>query len=240
MPDMKASRPALPPGKRLAIFDRDATIISSRRTAYACYREAFARVISSARPALRPVSVAVYWSEYHPFVPDLFYRRRYGDLPAETLATVKETTWRYYLEHCREPALNRPIPGMPGLLQDLVGSGIEVVILTAGDFDGAILRGHGIPFSECYSMVRMKADGLVKDKISAVDLILSRRGLSPGEAVTVGDNPNDHVPGVTSVGTGFGLGSREARYVLRRRVDYYADTVAQLRRIFRLPPRRCR
>jgi len=237
---MKAPRPVLPPGKRLAIFDRDATIISSRRTAYACYREAFVRVISPARPALRPVSVAAYWGEYHPFEPDLFYRRRYGDLPAETLAAVKETTWRYYLQHCRDPELNRPISGMPGLIRDLTASGTEVVILTAGDFDGAILRGQRIPFSECYSMVRMKAAGLLKNKIEAVDLILSRRGLSPAEAVTVGDNPNDHVPGVTSVGAGFGLGSSEARHVLRRSVEYYADTVAQLRRILRLLPRRCR
>jgi len=222
----------LPPGKRLAIFDRDATIISSRRVAYLCYLEVFREVISPRFPGLAAVAPDAYWREYHPFQPELFYRRNYPPLGEEELGEVRRISWTSYLDHVDDPEVNEPIPGMPEFVRDLAAAGMEIVILTAGKFNGEHLRRWDVPFQSFYSMVELREAGILQTKPEAIEHILSRHGANRKETVTVGDNPADHVPELTSVGVGFGLGSAEAREVLRRAVDHYADDLAELRLIF--------
>ena len=59
-------------------------------------------------------------------------------------------------------------------------------------------------------------------------------GKSPREAVTIGDNPKDHIEEVISIGTPFGLDSPAARRDLEKAVDFYAPRVENIYEFFNL------
>ena len=78
--------------KRLFIIDRDATIFSSLEVAYACYEEAFDKVISAVYPPSDKLTKEEYTVDYHPFEKDKFYRERYPKLTEEQLEALGEAS----------------------------------------------------------------------------------------------------------------------------------------------------
>ncbi|HPJ72031.1 MAG TPA: hypothetical protein PK636_05055 [bacterium] len=223
------------PGRRFLIFDRDATLISSREIAYACYLAAFEAVVAEALPALAPIDGETHWREYHPFEPALFYRRRYPSLEDDAISRAGDASWRFYLEHAARPEFNPVIPAIPDFVRTLKRDGFEVVVLTSGRLENEFMEEHGIPVDACYSMVRMREKGLpAVEKGEAISYILGRHGRGRGDAVTIGDNPRDHVEGIASVGAAYGLGSATAREELRGAVDHFAESVEDFYPLFGL------
>lgn len=219
---------------RLAIVDRDATIISSRQIAYACYRQAFDQIIAAAEPRSEPLKEEEYTRQYHPFDKNRVYKKYYPQLTEDQMAGIGEASWHYYLDHFEDARFNLLIPGMDDFMRKLKEAGNLIVILTSSHIDGKWLRHYRIPVDDFYSMQKLKKDPGIDSKDRAIDYILKTYGKDYSEGVTIGDNPKDHVDSVLSIGTGFGLGHPAARKLLRESVDLYAETVDDLYRFFGL------
>ncbi len=227
----------LSPRGTLLIIDRDATIFSSREIAYGCYRAVFARVIRKADPEAGLLSEELFIRAYHPFTRTGVYEVYYPGLKDSDRKRIGEIAWDFYLKHCRKPEFNRPIAGMDGVIRALQAAGAVIAVLTLSESDGAWLKHYRIPFDGLFSVQRMKQEGLIEGgKPEAIRHILNHYGRSPREAVTIGDNPQDHIPEVTSIGSAFGLGSPDARRDLEAAVDFCARRVRDLYGIFNLSP----
>jgi len=213
-PEKSFSLPLSPQGT-LIIIDRDATIISSREIAYGCYRAAFDRVIRKSDSEAGQLGEELFSRAYHPF-------SRIGV---------------YEVYYCREPKFNRLIPGMDGAIRALKAAGGVIVILTASESDGSWLKHYRIPVDGLFSVQRLKKDGIIEGgKPEAIHHILDQYGASPRAAVTIGDNPQDHIDEVISIGTPFGLACPDARRDLEKAVDIYIPRLENLYRIFNLIP----
>jgi phosphoglycolate phosphatase-like HAD superfamily hydrolase len=219
--------------KWLAIFDRDATIISSREIAYACYGEAFDRVVSKFHPSSTKLNQDDYAREYNQLDRMRVYRKYYPALKEEELEEVARVSWQYYLAHYDEKRHNLLIPGMRTFLKKFKANGNMIVILTSSDEDGKWMRYHGLPVDGLFSLVRLKKEWKEGcDKKAVIHHILKQFKQPAGDAVTIGDHPQDHIDDLLSIGVGFGLGCAQAREELRGRVKIYAASVRELSAIF--------
>lgn len=236
-PSAKSLSLPLSPRGTVLIIDRDATIISTREIAYACYRAAFNRVIRKADPEAGLLSEELFSRAYHPFTRTGIYEVYYPRLGEEQRKLIGEVSWNYYLNNYHQPEFNRLIPGMDDCLRSLQAAGGVIVILTVSEAGGEWLRHYRIPVDGYFSLTRMKKEGAIAGgKPEAIRHILERYGKSSREAVTIGDNPTDHVEEITSIGCGFGLGCPAARRDLEDAVAIYVSRVEELSRIFGLDP----
>lgn len=232
---VKSKPKPLPRRKRVAVIDRDATIFSSWEIAYACYEEAFDRVVSGAYPPSAKLSKEEYTLEYHPFDKFRVYRRYYPGLTEKQLEEAGGASWLYYKSHFAEERFNQLIPGMDKFLAALKAEGNRLVVLTSSEGDWKWIRRYNLPIDDIISLVRLREAGELKggeEKGMAIFHVLRKLGRSPEEAVTIGDHPLDHVEDVFSIGSGYGLGSPEAQEELKKAVKFYAATVGDLYKIF--------
>jgi phosphoglycolate phosphatase-like HAD superfamily hydrolase len=235
-PEKSFSLPLSPQGT-LIIIDRDATIISSREIAYGCYRAAFDRVIRKSDSEAGQLGEELFSRAYHPFSRIGVYEVYYPNLKESDRKRIGEVSWEFYTSHCREPKFNRLIPGMDGAIRALKAAGGVIVILTASESDGSWLKHYRIPVDGLFSVQRLKKDGIIEGgKPEAIHHILDQYGASPRAAVTIGDNPQDHIDEVISIGTPFGLACPDARRDLEKAVDIYIPRLENLYRIFNLIP----
>ncbi len=229
------SLPLSPRGMAM-IIDRDATIISSRPIAYGCYRASFHEVIRPADPRARELDEAEFSREYHPFTRTGIYEVYYPGLTEDDRVRIGEVSWNFYISNYHKPEFNPLIPGMDEAIRSLKAAGATIVILTASESDGRWLKHYRIPVDSYYSVQRLRKEKIIDGKKpEAIRHILAQLGKSPREAVTIGDNPKDHVPEVISIGTPFGLDSPAARRDLEKAVDLCAARVEDLCEIFNLP-----
>ncbi len=223
----------LPNREWLIILDRDATIISSREIAYGCFEEAFKKVISETYPLSAKLSLADYTSSYHPFERTGVYEIYYPRLTPEQLVRVGEVSWQFYLDNYQKERFNKLIEGMDDFILKLKAAGSSVVILTASESDGKWMRHYGIPVDEIFSVTGMRKAGVIEGKKpEAIHHILAQYNKSYDDAVTIGDNPKDHIDEIISIGAEFGLGCPEARQALKESVDLSAPRVETLYEIF--------
>ena len=131
--------------KRLFIIDRDATVFSSWEVAYACYEDAFGKVISAVYPPSAKLTKEEYTAEYHPFEKDKFYREHYPELSEEQFEAVADTSWEFYKSNFAEERFNRLIPGMDGFLRALKSEGNRLVLLTASEGGWEWIRHYDLP-----------------------------------------------------------------------------------------------
>jgi phosphoglycolate phosphatase-like HAD superfamily hydrolase len=235
-PQSSISLPISPRG-RLIIIDRDATIISSRQIAYGCYRASFDRVIRKTDPEAGRLSEELFSRAYHPFSRTGVYEVYYPDLDENDRKRIGEVSWEFYLSHCGEPEFNRLIPGMDEFIRALKAAGAVIAVLTASESQGIWLKHYRIPLDGLFSVQRLKKDKIIEGgKPAAVRHILDQYEKSPREAVTIGDNPEDHVEEITSIGSAFGLACPDARRDLEEAVDIYVPRVENLYGIFNLIP----
>ncbi len=223
--------------KRLFIIDRDATVFSSWEVAYACYEKAFDEVISAVYPPSAKLTKEEYTADYHPFEKDKFYRERYPKLSEEQLKAAGEASWQFYVSNFAEERFNKLIPGMDDFLKALKSEGHLLVLLTASEGDWEWIRHYDLPIDEIISLVRLREAGELQKgekKGIAILYVIEKFKSAPKDAVTIGDHPFDHVDEVVSIGSGYGLGSPEAREELREAVDFYASSVRDLHKIFGL------
>lgn len=232
----KRRRPSvLPPGRFLAIVDRDATIFSSRPIAYACYEAAFEEAVRPACPGAARLDFRTFTRRHDPFDRQAVYRKHYPGLTEEDLKRVGAASWSFYLAHREEDRFNPLIPGMDEFLRRLKEAGHRVVILTAADIDDRRMRERNIPLDGFFSMYALKAEKKIEStKREAIFYLLSLFRADPGEAVTVGDAPLDHVREVFSVGTAFDLGCAASRDALRTAVRACVSRVKDLFPLFGL------
>ena len=231
--DSNALHLPLPRKQWLAIFDRDATLFSSWEMAYGCYEEAFDKVVSEAYPASEKLGQEEYTREYNPLDRWAVYNKYYPKLTEEQLERAGEASWHFYLANFGESRFNRIIPGVDDFLIQFKAQNNLIVVLTASDGDESWLRHYQLPFDEMYSLVRLRKTGMIKGgKSEGISFIVDRFSKYCDDTVTVGDHPKDHVDGILSIGVGYGLGSPEAREVLRNSVDIYAPGVSHLHNIF--------
>lgn len=230
----------LSPRGMLMIIDRDATIISSREIAYGCYRAAFNEVIRKADPKALELSEEIFSRDYHPFARTGIYEVYYPGLEESDRERVGEVTWDFYLGNYRKPEFNRLIPGMDDCIRALKAAGGIIVILTVSESDGRWMRHYRIPVDGYFSVTRLRNEKIIDGKKpEAIRHILEQYGKTPREAVTIGDNPKDHVERVISIGASFGLDSPAARRDLEKAVGLYARRVENLYEFFNLnPPRK--
>ena len=221
----------------LLIIDRDATIISSRQIAYGCYRAAFEAVIRKADPEAGELSEELFSRAYHPFTRTGVYEVYYPGLGEKELKRIGEVSWEFYIGNYHKSEFNVLIAGMDEAIRALKAAGAEIVILTASESDGKWMEHYRIPVDSYFSVHRLRDEKVIAGKKpEAIRHILERHEKSPGEAVTIGDNPKDHIEEVTSIGTGFGLDCPDARSDLKAAVDIYAPRIENLYEIFNLKP----
>ncbi len=234
-PSGKSSNFPLSPRGMVMIIDRDATIISSRPIAYACYRASFREVIRKADPKARELNEAEFSREYHPFTRTGVYDVYYPQLEEDALARIGEVSWNFYISNYHQPEFNPLIPGMDELIRTLKGAGATIAILTASDSDGRWMEHYRIPVDGYFSVQRLRQEKIITgQKPEAIRHIMQHYGKSPREAVTIGDNPKDHIEEVISIGTPFGLDSPAARRDLEKAVDFYAPRVENIYEFFNL------
>ncbi len=225
----------LPSRGWLIILDRDATIISSREIAYGCYEEAFEKVISQTYPPAAKLSEEAFTRAYHPFARTGIYEVYYPRLTEVQLVEVGEVSWQFYLDNYRHVRFNALIPGMDAFIRKLKKSGSLIIILTASEGDGKWMRHYRIPVDGYFSVTKLRKDKIIEGKKpAAIRYILQQYNRSFGEAITIGDNPLDHIDEVISIGTAFGLGSFAAQQTLKESVDLYAPRVETLYEFFDL------
>ncbi len=223
----------LPAREWLVILDRDATIISSREIAYGCFEESFEKVISETYPFSAKLSLSDYTRSYHPFERTGVYEVYYPRLTPEQLVRVGEVSWQFYLDNYRKERFNNLLDGMDKFILKLKAAGCLIVILTASESDGKWMRHYGIPVDNIFSVTGMRKAGVIEGKKpEAIHHILDQYNKSYEDAVTIGDNPKDHIDGIISIGAEFGLGCPEARRDLRECVDITAPRVEDLYNIF--------
>jgi FMN phosphatase YigB (HAD superfamily) len=230
------SIPLEPPRRGwIAIVDRDATLFSSREIAYACYEEAFDKVISEVYSESEKLGNDEYAREYNPFHKTEFYRKHYPKLTEKQLERAGEASWQFYLSNFSEAGFNHPIAGMADFLKKFKAKGNLITVLTTSEGDGRWMRHYGMPFDELFSLVRLRKEGKIEGgKREGLHYILGQFGKSPEDAVTIGDHPNDHIAKILSVGVGFGLECPDAREELKSSVKIYASSVSRLQEIFGL------
>ncbi len=227
----------LPARGTLLIIDRDATIISSRKMAYSCYREAFDRVIRKSDPSAGLLDEKLFSQAYHPFTRTGIYETYYPGLKEPELKKIGEVSWKFYLDNYSQPEFNQLIPAMDECLRAIKAAGALIVILTVSEAGGEWLQRYRISFDGYFSLSRMRREGVISGgKPEAIQHILALHGKSPREAVTIGDNPKDHVEEIVSIGTAFGLHCPEARRDLKAAVDIYVRRVEQLSDVFQARP----
>ena len=225
----------LPDREWLIIMDRDATIISSREIAYGCFEESFEKVISETYPISKKLSMEEYTRSYHPFERTGVYEVYYPRLSPEQLERIGELSWQFYLDNYREEHFNELLEGMDDFIRELKASGCLIAVLTASEGDGHWMRHYDIPVDGYYSVIRLQKDKVISGKKpDAISHILKQHNRSPGDTVTIGDNPKDHIAGIMSIGAAFGLGCPDARRMLKESVDLYAPRVETLHEIFGL------
>ncbi len=223
--------------KRLLIIDRDATVFSSWEVAYACYEEAFDKVISAVYPPSAKLTKEEYTVKYHPFEKNKFYQEYYPKLSEEQLKAVGEASWQFYVSNFAEERFNKLIPGMDDFLKALKSQGNRLVLLTASEGGWEWIRHYDLPFDEVISLVKLREAGeLQKEEKKEIVIlyIIEKFESTPEDSVTIGDHPLDHVDVIVSIGSGYGLGSPEAREELRGVVDFYASSVRDLHKVFGL------
>lgn len=219
----------------MVIMDRDATILSSREIAYGCYEDSFDKIISNLYPPSSKLSITEYTRYYNPFEKTGIYEVYYPLLSSQQMERITELNWQFYLKNCRVEKFNKILPGMDRFIRKLKEYGCLVVVLTASDGDGIWMRHYNIPIDGFYSVIQLQKSKIIScEKSEAIGYILKRHKKSPPETVTIGDNPNDHVDGILSIGTAFGLGCPAARRMLKNSVDLYAPRVEKLYDIFGL------
>ena len=225
----------LPDREWLIIMDRDATIISSREIAYGCFEEAFSQVISETYPLSEKLSQEKYTRSYHPFERTGVYEKYYPRLSPEQLVRVGEVSWQFYLANYRKERFNLLLEGIDDFLRKLKAAGCLIAILTASEGDGHWMRHYNIPVDAYYSMIRLQKKEVISGKKpDAIRHIIKQHNRSSKNTVTIGDNPKDHIAGIMSIGTAFGLGCPAARRMLKGSVDLYAPRVETLHEIFGL------
>lgn len=231
--DSNSPRLPLPRKQWLAIFDKDATLFSSWEMAYACYEEAFNKVVSEIYPASEKLGRDEYTREYNPLDRLTIYKKYYPKLTEEQLEKTGEASWQFYLANFGESRFNQIIPGIDVFLKQFKAKNNLIVVLTASDGDESWLRYYNLPFDEMYSLVRLRKMGMIKGgKSEGISFIVDRFSKYCDETVTIGDYPKDHIDGILSIGVGYGLGCPEAREELRKSVDIYAPGVSHLHNIF--------
>lgn len=227
----------LDPRGTLMIIDRDATIISSREIAYGCYLASFKEVIRKADPEAGQLNEELFTRAYHPFARTGVYEIYYPDLEEKAREKIGEVSWDYYKSHYRRDEFNLLIPGMDECLRALKEAGGTIVILTASEADGTWMKKYEIPVDNYFSVTRLRNEGTIEGKKpEAIRHILAQYDKPAGEAVTIGDNPKDHIDEVISIGTPFGLHSPDARRDLRQAVDIYTPRIEDLYGVFGLEP----
>ncbi|MEA1928374.1 MAG: HAD hydrolase-like protein [Candidatus Auribacterota bacterium] len=223
----------LPAREWLVILDRDATIISSREIAYGCFEESFNKVISDTYPDSAKLSLEEYSRAYHPFERTGVYEVFYPRLSHAQMERIGELSWQFYLDNYREERFNKLLEGMDDFIRKLKAAGALIAILTASEGDGKWMRHYGIPVDDIFSVTAMRKNKVIEGKKpDAIHYILKQYDRSYDEAVTIGDNPKDHIAEIISIGAEFGLGCPEARQDLRENVDISAPRVQTLYDIF--------
>ncbi len=234
-PSGKSITLPLSPRGKVMIIDRDATIISSRQIAYACYRTSFREVVQKADPEARELDEAEFSRGYHPCPRTGIYEVYYPGLQEPDRERIGEVSWDFYIGNYHKPEFNLLIPGMDEFIRALKSAGAAIVILTASEADGKWMKHYRIPVDSYFSVHRLRDEKIIAGKKpEAIRHILKEYGKSPREAVTIGDNPKDHVEEVISIGTPFGLDSPAARRDLEEAVDLCASRVEDLFEIFNL------
>ncbi|MDP8236037.1 MAG: HAD hydrolase-like protein [Candidatus Erginobacter occultus] len=219
----------------LFIIDRDATIISSRQIAYGCYLASFDQVIRKSDPEAGQLSVEHFSRAYHPFARTGVYEVYYPRLKESEQERIGEVSWDYYIGNYHKAEFNLLIPGMDKLIRALKEAGAIIAILTASESDGRWMKHYRIPVDSYFSVHRLRNEKIIAGKKpEAIRHILKEYGKPAQEAVTIGDNPKDHVEEVISIGSPFGLDSPDARRDLKAAVDLYASRVEDLYEIFGL------
>ncbi|AIQ47099.1 5'-nucleotidase [Paenibacillus sp. FSL R7-0273] len=129
---------------------------------------------------------------------------------------------------------NAVIPGIPGLLEALRAKGYTLYVATSKPtvFAEQIIRHYGL---ERYfrHVAGSNLDGTRSKKAEVIRYVLEQGGITPGEAVMIGDREHDIIGakacGVASIGVLIGYGSESE--LSASGADYIAATVEEIGQI---------
>ncbi|MGA2192123.1 MAG: HAD-IA family hydrolase [Nitrospirota bacterium] len=207
----------------LLIFDLDGTLVDSRED-----------IAVSVNLTLKAMSFPFReHREIYGYIGGGVHNLIYNSLPEEAKEAVPrgvELFWRVYKEHVLDST--RAYPGMTETLETLTS---KKAVATNKPLEHARLILDGLGMSRYFINVQGWTQGLsVKPDPQIVLLALHGSGVSPSDAVMVGDGINDilasKAAGIRSCAVGYGYGGKER--LMEAGPDYFAAEVGDLVRIF--------
>ena len=188
------------PRLQAVLFDWDGTLVNTAEASYRCYEKLFGSYgIAFDRDAFR----RTYSPNWH---------LTYSALGlAEERWAEADARW---LEHYGEEEVAL-IEGAPDALRRVRGAGLRAGLVTSGDRLRVSRELAGLGVAALFDVLVCAEDTVRrKPHPEALLLALERMRLSPGEAVYVGDSPEDvqmaQAAGVTAVGVPGGFPNRES------------------------------
>lgn len=206
------------------LFDLDGTLIDSRRDIAACVNFTLAELGGYAPLSLESVEQMVGDG-----VRQLLTRAA-GPLDEPTMKRALEIFLPYYLEHCADST--RLYPGVLETLASFAGRGLAIVTNKPMAHTEKTLKALGIG---SYFSVVLGGDSLATRKPDPAPVMeaLRRLGLSPEQAVMVGDSPMD-IQAARSAGVRVAAvtyGFRTGAELMSHSPDYLIGAFAELREV---------
>ena len=217
---------------RAVIYDLDGTLIDSRRDLVDAVNHTLARLGFLELPAPLVASFVGEGAELLVRRALSAARRRHGsgdEAPAEIAAAIVEEAMPLWRESygARLLATTRPYPGVVALLQEAPAQR-GVLTNKPGGFARAILEGLGLAAS--FARVVGGDEAPRKPRPDGLLLLCAALGVSPAEALLVGDSPVDigcaRAAGVPSCGVTWGFAARAD--LLAAGPDFACDDVAEV------------
>jgi phosphoglycolate phosphatase len=216
---------ASPAGRRLLVWDFDGTLADTFASIRACATEALDH------HGLGPLDVDVLRTTVGLTLPEVMARLAPSADPevVTSLVAVYQRTFT-----SRGQSLATLVPGVAGLLDDLVANGLTSAIATGRRRETTMLLLDRFGIGDRFATVHCASDvpaGRGKPHPELVLRACAATSRQPGDAVVIGDSPHDvemgRAAGATTVAVTWGHAHRDA--LVATRPDHLVDDLDGLR-----------
>lgn len=204
------------------VLDWDGTLVDTREVLLSCWHEATTVVLGSPFPVTSEDAARVLSLRAQESFPTLV--RESGDVARLGAA--------FQAAYDARGATVRAFDGVPALLEDLRRAGIPLALVTSKASARVALDQQASALGHCVDVL-VSADDVDRGKPDPQGVLLAcgRLGVSPSDAVVVGDSPVDvaagRAAGARTVAVTYGL--HTAAELEASAPDHIVDDVAQLR-----------